>query len=85
MCKRHDQETEKTPNETEIKRIAKGATSQNHENGQEHQDLELATLRRLLAYGLSKPAHVDGRLRHRHRVRSGCHRCGFVPKEWKKA
>jgi hypothetical protein len=85
MCKRHDQETKETHEKTGPQRIAEGAASANHEDGQEYQDLELATLRRLLEYGLSKPAHVDGRLRHRHLVRSGCHRCHFVPKEREEA
>jgi len=48
MCKRHGQETEKTPNETEVERKPKSATPENHENCPEHQNLE-------------RPALSDGR------------------------
>jgi hypothetical protein len=86
MCKRHDQETEKTHEKTNSEPETKGAASDNHEDGQEHQDLEFAALAnellKLYDRNFSKRPNVDGRLRHSHRVRAGCHRCGFVPKKW---
>jgi hypothetical protein len=89
MWKRYGQETEETHEKAGAQRIAEGAVTPNHEDGQEYKDLEFAALAdellRLYDRNFSKRPDVDGRLRHSHRVRSGCHRCGFVPKKREEA
>jgi hypothetical protein len=89
MCKRHDQETEKTHEKAGSQRIAKGAVTPNHEDGQKYKDLEFAALAdellRLYDRNFSKRPDVDGRLRHSHRFGPGCHRCGFVPQKREEA
>jgi hypothetical protein len=59
-----------TPQKTATFRAGQGHPSQNHEDGQEHKDLEPST-RRLS--GLRPP------FQHNHRNAAGCHRCGFIP------
>jgi hypothetical protein len=44
MCKRHDEETEKTHEKTETEQPSKGAAPLDHEDRAQHQDLERAAL-----------------------------------------